>query len=299
MQNILFRANSSSTLGVGHIMRDLVLASQFKDARVIFATEELPGNINEKIQEQNYLIEILNSNNLEELVLLIKKHSIDTVVIDHYAIDYDFEKALKRATGVIIFALDDTYQKHYSDILLNHNVYADSDKYIDLVPKNSEVRCGSKYTLLRNEFIKEKKKGRQFPNDVNKKNVFISIGGTDHSNLNIKILEVLKETPNIFVNLVTTSSNKHLKELKYYVKKQNNITLHIDSNSIAKLMNKAHFAIVTPSVTLNEILYLGIPFVAIQTAENQKYMYSYIKKLNLKILNFFNEDDFKSSLKSF
>jgi len=108
MQNILFRANSSSTLGVGHIMRDLVLASQFKDARVIFATEELPGNINEKIQEQNYLIEILNSNNLEELVLLIKKHSIDTVVIDHYAIDYDFEKALKRATGVIIFALDDT-----------------------------------------------------------------------------------------------------------------------------------------------------------------------------------------------
>jgi len=167
------------------------------------------------------------------------------------------------------------------------------------VPKNSEVRCGSKYTLLRNEFIKEKKKGRQFPNDVNKKNVFISIGGTDHSNLNIKILEVLKETPNIFVNLVTTSSNKHLKELKYYVKKQNNITLHIDSNSIAKLMNKAHFAIVTPSVTLNEILYLGIPFVAIQTAENQKYMYSYIKKLNLKILNFFNEDDFKSSLKSF
>ena len=162
MQNILFRANSSSTLGVGHIMRDLVLASQFKDARVIFATEELPGNINEKIQEQNYLIEILNSNNLEELVLLIKKHSIDTVVIDHYAIDYDFEKALKRATGVIIFALDDTYQKHYSDILLNHNVYADSDKYIDLVPKNSEVRCGSKYTLLRNEFIKEKKKGRQF-----------------------------------------------------------------------------------------------------------------------------------------
>ena len=299
MQNILFRANSSSIIGIGHIMRDLVLANQFKEDRVIFASENLPGNINNKIEKNNYKVEILKSNNLDELVLIIMKHAINTVVIDHYEIDYDFEKAIKKATDVTIFVLDDTYQKHHCDILLNHNVYADVDKYTCLVPKNSEVRCGFKYTLLRDEFIKEKQKGRQLSKNSIKKNVFISMGGTDQSNLNIKILEALKETPNIFVNLVTTSSNKYLKELKYYVKKQNNITLHIDSNSIAHLMNKAHFAIVTPSVTLNEILYLEIPFIAIKTAENQKYMYQYIKRLNLKILEFFNVDDFKSSLKGF
>jgi len=95
--NILFRADSSSTIGTGHIMRDLVLAEQFEDANIIFATQDLSGNINHKIEEKDYAIEILNSNNIEELIDIIKKHSIEMIVIDHYGIDHDYEKALKEA----------------------------------------------------------------------------------------------------------------------------------------------------------------------------------------------------------
>ena len=299
MQNILFRANSSSTIGTGHIMRDFVLAEQFKDDNIIFATQDLPGNINYKIEERNYAIEIINSNDLEELVGIIKKYSIDMIVIDHYGIDYDFEKALKEITDVTIFVLDDTYEKHYCDILLNHNVYGDSIKYKSLVPENSEIRCGLKYTLLRNEFIKEKQKGRQNKNDNNQLNAFISMGGTDHSNIIIQILEVLKETPSIYAHVVTTTANKRLKELEKYVCSRNNITLHINSNSIAQLMNNADFAIVPPSVTINEILYLGIPFIAIQTAENQKYMYDFIKNLNFIILKKFSVEELKYSIDEF
>lgn len=299
VQNILFRANSSSTIGTGHIMRDLVLAGQFKDAKIIFATKAHPGNINYKIEERNYVIEIINSNDLEELVSIIKKHSIDMIVIDHYGIDYDFEKALKEITGITIFVIDDTYEKHCCDILLNHNFYGDSTKYKGLVPETCEVRCGSKYTLLRNEFIKEKQKGRQCKNNTNQLNAFISMGGSDHSNINIKILEILKETSNIYAHVVTTTANKNLKELENYVSSQNNITLHINSNLIAQLMNNANFAIVAPSVTINEILYLGVPFIAIQTAENQKYMYKFIKKINLKILKKFSADELKYYIEEF
>lgn len=299
MQNILFRANSSYTIGTGHIMRDFVLAEQFKEANIIFATQDLPGNINHKIEERNYVIEIINSNDLEELVSIIKKYSIDMIVIDYYEIDFDFEKALKEVTDVTIFVLDDNYEKHYCDILLNHNVYGDAIKYKSLVPENSEIRCGLKYTLLRNEFIKEKQKGRQNKNDNNQLNAFISMGGTDPSNITIQILEVLKETPSIYAHVVTSTANKRLKELEKYVSCRNNITLHINSNSIAQLMNNADFAIVPPSVTLNEILYLGIPFIAIQTAENQKYMYDFIKNLNFIILKKFSVEELKYSLKEF
>ena len=75
---------------------------------------------------------------------------------------------------------------HNSD--LNHNIYADSSKYKNLVPENCELRCGSNYTLLRDEFIKEKQKGRQSKNDKKNINIFIAMGGADHSNLNIQIL---------------------------------------------------------------------------------------------------------------
>lgn len=52
--NILFRADSSSTIGTGHIMRDLVLAQQYPEANITFATQDLNGNINHKIIETGY-----------------------------------------------------------------------------------------------------------------------------------------------------------------------------------------------------------------------------------------------------
>ena len=72
-KNILFRADSSSTIGTGHIMRDLVLAEQYPDANIIFATQDFPGNINHKIKEKGYAIELLKSNDPEELDILIKR----------------------------------------------------------------------------------------------------------------------------------------------------------------------------------------------------------------------------------
>ena len=300
MQNILFRADSSSTIGTGHIMRDLVLAEQFKDVNIIFTTQDFLGNINHKIIEKNYKIEILKSNDFQELNLLIKKLKINMIVIDHYNISYDFEKKLKNShSNLKIFVFDDTYEKHHCDILLNHNVYGDSTKYKYLVPLNTELRCGSKYTLLRDEFTTEKQKGRQNKNNKNNLNVFIAMGGADHSNININILEVLKDFSDIHAHVVTTIANKHLAQLEKYIQSRKNITLYINTNKIAKLMNKADFAIITPSVTINEIFYLNIPFIAIKTADNQKYMYDYLLKRDLFVLENFNTKLLTKHIKSF
>ncbi|WP_373032493.1 UDP-2,4-diacetamido-2,4,6-trideoxy-beta-L-altropyranose hydrolase [Sulfurovum sp.] len=280
--NILIRADSSSTIGTGHIMRDLVLAEQFEDAKITFATQDLAGQINHKIEEKKYTIKILNSNESDELISLIKSDAIDMIVIDHYGINDQFEKELKEQTGVKIFVLDDTYERHHCDILLNHNVYADPVRYKDLVPRNSELRCGSKFTLLRDEFqiqkLKDKKKNQA------KKNVLIAMGGADHSNLNPEIIKALQNFPNLHANIVTTTSNQYLDELKACTLGNKNITLHINTSQIASLMHEASFAIVTPSVTVNEIIYMDIPFIAIKTASNQDEMYQYLLKEKFVVL---------------
>lgn len=286
--NILFRADSSSYIGAGHIMRDLVLASQYKKEKIIFATQNLEGNINYKIKELGYEVNILKSNNIEELNKLIKKLNIDLLIIDHYQINFNFEKKLKEQNPKLkIFSFDDTYEKHYCDILLNHNIYADKKKYKDLVPKHCELKCGSKYTLLRDEFIQVKKRLQR--KKISKtKTFFIAMGGADHSNVNIDILEVIKKFKNIKVNIVTTTANKNLKQLKLYCKNKNWINLYINSNDIAKILSKSNFAISSPSVMLNEVFYMQIPFIAIKTADNQKYMYEYLKQKNFMVLKQMN-----------
>ncbi len=279
MTNILFRADSSSEIGIGHIMRDLVLASQYsnKDYNIIFATQNLNGNINHKILEAGYKLITLKSNSKKELVKLIDKLKIDLLVIDHYKINFKKEKYIKEKTAVKILSFDDTYEKHHCDILLNHNIGANKNKYLELVPKNCELRCGSKYTLIRNEFKKIKIKDRKI-NKQKKINVFISMGGTDNLNLNIEILKILKSIKNIKIHIISTTANSNLKKLKKYVQHSNNINLYVNSDKMAKIMNQCDLAIITPSVTIHEIIYMELPFIAIKTIDNQNEIYNYIKK---------------------
>jgi len=306
--NILFRADSSSTIGTGHIMRDLVLAKKYakKGHNIIFATQNLEGNINYKIEEARYEIHKLNSNDFEELDKLIKTLNIDLLVIDHYGIDAKEEKKLKTKNKKLkIMVLDDTYEKHYCDILLNHNISADKKRYRELVPKNCELRCGAKYTLLREEFYKEKKKLKK-KNTLSTINhsqftIFIAMGGADHSNINVDILKVIKKLKNhskIKVNLVTTTANKNLKKLEKYCKYKSWIKLYINSNKIAKLMIKSDLAIVTPSVTVNEVYFMKLPFVAIKTAENQNDMFEYLRKKKFSALKKFNDKKLFKLLKN-
>ena len=126
--NILIRANSSYKIGIGHIMRDLVLASQLQkknlNSKVYFATEDLKGNINDKIYSEGFEVIKLISNHKEELLKIIELLDIELLVIDCYTIDYKYEKYIKNNSNTKIMSIDDKYEKHCCDILLNHNISA-------------------------------------------------------------------------------------------------------------------------------------------------------------------------------
>jgi len=53
-------------------------------------------------------------------------------------------------------------------------------------------------------------------------------------------------------------------------------------------MAMSDLAIVTPSVTMNEVWYMQIPFIAIEVASNQRYMTEYLKLSEYLVLPEFN-----------
>lgn len=271
--------------------RCVTLAGKMRGSNVIFAVEDLPGNINYMIKEAGFEYMILSYNEADELIELINKTGADTLVIDSYDIGPEYEKKVKDGTGVRLIAFDDTYNRHECDVLINHNVYADPQKYRGLVPEGCELRCGREYTLIRDEFVREKEAPKTHSDD--NINVFVCMGGADTANLSASILKVLLEFPQVGADVLTTGANKNLTALKDFCAGNDRIRLHVDTDSMAKLMKKADFAVVTPSLILNEIDYMGIPFIAVKAADNQAEMMNYLRKRHLPVMEEFSADRFR------
>jgi UDP-2,4-diacetamido-2,4,6-trideoxy-beta-L-altropyranose hydrolase len=265
---ILFRADSSSKIGLGHVMRCLELAKKFDNSEIFFASKELKGNINQQIP---YPLHVIKSNKAEEIIKLILSLHVNMLVIDNYDICYETEKIIKEKTGVKILVIDDLYRRHFCDILLNPNIYADKKKYKDLVPPFCELWCDCWQEFLRKEFKIQKSIKRKKIYDV-----LLIMGGSDSKNLNTKIVKILPQS--LHVGVLTTTANANLDELKKFLSKRKNYTLHVNSNEVAKLLSMSKFVITTPSVTLHEVLFMGISFIAYESAKNQKYMSCFLEQ---------------------
>lgn len=295
MANILIRADSSHTIGTGHIMRDLVLAQQFPRDTIMFATQSLAGNINSYIHDKGYQILTLSSPNTNELISLIHHYNIELLIIDHYDITYDDEYTIKHQTNIPLFVLDDTYQKHYCDILLNHNIYASSERYTSLVPPFCDCRCGEKFTLLRDEFFHAKA-----TIEPQIYHIFLALGGSDPLALTLPIAHSIHQHyPHYIIHCATTSANHELTTLQNYAQSHPHFHLYINASHIASLMAQSSLAIVSASVLLNEIMFLNRPFIAIKTAQNQEEMVKFLHHSHLPCIENFSGDELHHYLKRF
>lgn len=281
---ILIRVDSSSSIGLGHLMRCLVLAKQYKNDKITFFSHEIDEKL---VQNSGYELIKLASKKIEDFIKAAKKQQPDLIIVDSYKIGYKEEKRLKEELTCKILVFDDTYKKHYADILLNHNIYANKSLYKNKVPAFCELRCGKKYTLIDENFKKERQKKHK------KEGVLVCLGGSDPKNITLQVLKILPLT--LPIKVATTSTNKHLEKLVAYSKTDKLITLHINT-SIPKLMNGSLFGIITPSTIAHEALFMELPFIAIQTATNQRYMYKYLQQNDYQVLNS-ADSTFKKQLK--
>ncbi|MBN2896304.1 MAG: UDP-2,4-diacetamido-2,4,6-trideoxy-beta-L-altropyranose hydrolase [Campylobacterales bacterium] len=281
----LIRADSSSTLGLGHIMRSIALAESL-EGEIRFACLNLEESRFELIP---YPVELLQDHSPQTLIECLKRLHVSRLVIDHYGIDAAFEQTIKEACGVHITVLDDTYAPHACDLLINPNLGADPKRYMGLVPSECLLECGK--PLIRHSFIVEKGQKRQKIYDL-----LIAMGGADTVGLTQKILKALPQ--GLHVCVLTTSANAHLEHLQRLVANQSDIALHVNSPDVPRLMHQSRRAVVTPSVIVHEVLFIGLDFIAVQSAENQSDLVRYLRSQGYKVLERWSEDEFKKLYRS-
>lgn len=278
MKNILFRCDSSSTLGLGHVKRCLLFAKRLRDKKknlkILFSTLDLDGNINSEILKNGFSIYSLRDNTIEDLDYFIKGLNIDLLVIDSYEIDDNFEESLKiKNPNLKILSFDDMEKPHKADIVLNHGIQAKKSIYKDLISENCKVLCGSKYTLLRDEFFEK------YNVKVQNNSVAIILGGNDILNLSSKIADLLFEiNENYKITIITSGVNPNLKELKQNQK----IKLLIDVLNIAEVLSSNELIISASGGTLFEVMSLKKDFINIEVATNQEVVTKYLEKKGVK-----------------
>lgn len=291
------RADSSTTIGLGHVMRCLTLADMIRKSggTVSFIIRNLQGHLGRYIEGKEYTVHLLTiekeshtnsiENNHQAILpcqgwqrdaeetqyILSKEQDADWVVVDHYGLDAEWEASLRNRVKKILVIDDLANRRHDCDILLDQNLYGDmKTRYKELVPDHCLIFLGPRYVLLRNEFMEARKKIRDRSGIVRR--VLIFFGGSDPFNITTKTINALLmlKRSSISADVVVGSANPHKEQVRELCEALPNVTYHCQIDNMAELMVRADLCIGSGGATTWERCYMGLPTITINYAQNQE-----------------------------
>lgn len=292
-KKVVIRADASTHIGSGHIMRCLVLAKLLiaNGHEVVFATRPQKGDFVSHLNAMEIdVIELIqhgpikepkHDNDYESWLQgtwqddaedFLKKITIaDLVIVDHYGINKYWEREISHTLHAKIFAIDDIVREHFSDLILDQTFGRNSQEYIN-DKDNCSVLTGSHYSLLAPEFsiLRQSDKLCEAPKVTYK--VLVSMGAIDKPNVTLKVLNKLKNIKNFDLNITVLLSQRapSYGRVKEFCNEQKNME-HLDfTNEMAQLMSEHHIAIGAPGSTSWERSCLGLPSIIVPIAENQR-----------------------------
>jgi len=294
---IVFRVDASTQIGSGHLMRCLTLAEGLREqgAEVLFVCRELPGNLNSLIAEKGFeLFRLPVTNNhgskldwnkhaawlgvhwrqdAEATLACLKEKAVkfDWLVVDHYALDKNWEVVFRSLVDKIMVIDDLADRQHDCDLLLDQNFYSDqNERYENLVPAHCTKLLGPSYALLRPEFHETRKNIPPRAGRVRKLLVFL--GGVDETNETTKAINAINalERSDLSIDVVVGSGNPHQKQIDELCASLKNIRFHCQISNMAELMANADLAICAGGTVTWERFCLGLPALVVSVADNQK-----------------------------
>jgi UDP-2,4-diacetamido-2,4,6-trideoxy-beta-L-altropyranose hydrolase/UDP-4-amino-4,6-dideoxy-N-acetyl-beta-L-altrosamine N-acetyltransferase len=318
---VVFRVDSSLQIGTGHLMRCLTLAECLKNDGIdmSFICRKNPGNLRDKIIKKGFSLFELESpgkarhdnklfhskwlsvtqrEDANQCKQILEKIKPDWLVVDHYALDHEWESDLKHLCTNIMVIDDLADRNHNCDLLLDQTFGRTAEHYIDLVPKICTLLVGTEYSLLRPDFLEWRSYSIERRSQANLKNLLITMGGVDLENHTEEVLIKLDrcELPlDINITIVLGSHYPHLESLKKRADRSKyTVNIKVDVENMAEIMANSDIAIGAAGSTSWERCCMGLPTIQIVLAENQKFLAERLSEINASLL--VNET---SSLESF
>jgi UDP-2,4-diacetamido-2,4,6-trideoxy-beta-L-altropyranose hydrolase len=299
---IVFRTDSSLQIGTGHVMRCLTLAEALRvsGAECLFICREQEGCSFEQIWQRGFdlyslppAIEFVKSpasvanqelsysawlgtdwtTDAAQTKTVIDGIGADWLIIDHYAIDARWERALRSMCRRLMVIDDLADRPHDCDLLLDQNLGRIVADYSSLVPRDCIVLAGPRFALLRPEFVEFRDYSLRRRTKLKIDSLLITMGGVDKGDATGKILEALKgcSLPKDCEITVIMGQNapwlSRVNLLSTEMPWPTKVKVNVDN--VAELMANSNLAIGAGGSTSWERCCLGLPTIIVILAENQ------------------------------
>lgn len=284
---LIIGADCGTSIGTGHVMRCLALVQAWKRAggSVTFFLPEGSPAIEQRIRAEVCSLEALTSEHFPDAVVSRLLHSTPgKVVLDGYGFGVQEQSAVSGAGHQVLMVDDFAHASAYPVCwVLNQNAHARPEVYSN---RRSDTRLllGPSYALLRDEF--RSWLGWRRTVRERAKKVLVTIGGSDPSNLSLRILESLPRLrrADLEVVLVAGGCNPHLQDLQA-AQRKSPIQVRIVTNTLdmPALMAWADVAISAGGSTSCELCYMGLPALLFVVAENQRGVAEHLSKLSVAV----------------
>lgn len=305
MTNLAFRTDASLQIGTGHVMRCLTLADALLAAgiRCHFICRAHPGNLIEQIRQRGFSVSVFPApaaaampltdglgassqpihatwlgvdwaTDSEQTKVCIGDTVVDWMIVDHYALDARWEKAVRPLCRRLMVIDDLVDRPHDCDLLLDQNLGRDAVDYRGLVPDACTVLAGARYALLRPEFAALREDGLRRRTRPQLKHMLIAMGGVDQADATGKVLEALlvcSLPSDMRITVVMGSHAPWLERVQSLARQMPQATeVMVNVNNIAELMADSDFAIGAAGTTSWERCCMGLPTLIVVLAENQR-----------------------------
>jgi UDP-2,4-diacetamido-2,4,6-trideoxy-beta-L-altropyranose hydrolase len=273
--NILFRADASLEIGLGHVMRCITLAQALfeRGHQITFASKPFitEGHPLHAFQDRWSLIwlsmekEKGGQASAQSLINQLDGVKFDWCIIDHYGIDSAWEGTVRRFIRHVMVIDDWDRRRHDADIFLNQN--ASITEIHAVVPASCILLLGTKFALLRPEFSEPVQ--RVHPEFAS--HILVNFGGSDPTQETLKVLRALADfskRQKLQVNVVAGMANITWEAIVMFCTSYG-WRAQRHTEDMAQYMREADIAIGAVGGTTWERCALGLPTIGIAVADNQ------------------------------
>lgn len=288
---LFVRADASTTIGTGHVMRMLALAQAWRrrGGEAIFVCSECPTELQERLKREGFAVHVLNASpgseeDLRAFLEILLEADKPRVALDNYHFNCDYQTAVRQVASRLLLVDDYAHLDQYNcDILLNQNLGANS---LGLKEKagGAQLLLGSKFILLREEFLNLEK--IKPTSQSERLRLLITMGGSDAHNVTSALLAHLKHlvTQPLEVRVLLGSANLHTHEVQSLSATMPFPTeVIINTADMPSYLLWADAAITAGGSTCWEMAYMGVPMAVVVVAENQAKIAEHLDREGMAI----------------